>query len=643
MRFLRSALEVARLDGQLFRHFPKLRWSVLGIVLIPALYAFIYLESVWDPSSRTANLPAAIVNLDRGSRVGEEQVNLGEQLATKLKAQRAFGFYDSGDVEAARQSVRQGHSLFALIIPADFSAAALSADAAGAGKLVIFASEGNNYTGAGFAKRFASEAGHQLNETLNEKRWAVVLGTAASSADSLQRLREGVAQLHEGALALDAGLVKARGGSAQLAGGAVQLSGGVDALGDGVKQLGAGARTLDARKPAAADLRGLKDGATQLAAGHAELGKAMPQLEDGAQRLAKGAAQLRDETRNIPLVGGKVSAGAGQLADGAGQLQAGLHAATQGQAKLGAGAQELSKGVAQLSDGFAAYAAGVSQLAAKFPADAKLDELGAGARTLAEGSGQLGSGVAQLQAGSSRLAAGLGALAAALPASAPSLSGTARGLAESVEPRIEIDAPVKNNGMGFAPNFIPVALWLGAVMTAFVFHLRRLPQAAARHSRPALLMGKLGILGSINAAQALLVLLMSWFLLGLQPVHAAGLALVMVTSSITFMLIILLLVRAFGDAGKALALILLILQLSSAGGVMPIQLTSDFYRTVSPYLPFTWAVKGVRASAFGAFGGEWGTALAVLACFAGGAFGLSLLVGRWKFVPPDEHRPAMDI
>lgn len=643
MRFLRNALHVARLEGALFRHYPKLRVSVIGILFIPALYAFIYLQSVWDPASHTGNLPAAIVNLDAGTVVKDQRVNVGDELTKTLLDKRAFGFATMRDADAAKREVREGKRLFALIIPADFSESAMSAAKPGAGKLVVYASEGNNYNGAGFAKRFAAELGHQANESLNEKRWAVVMGATSSAADNLSRMREGVAQLKAGAHQLHDGLAKADQGSAKLADGAGQLSTNVVKLTDGVKQLGAGLRTLDAKKPAEADLAALRNGANQLVAGHAELGKGLKQLDEGAGKLAAGAGQMREETKGIPLVGGKVSGGAGQLADGAGQLQSGLKAAIDGQAKLQAGAGQLSQGVTQLTEGFAAYSGAVSLMASKVPADAQLDQLAAGSRTLADAGGQLRGGLGQLQTGAGKLAVGLDTLASSLPAGVDRLPGTAEGLAASVQPELQIDAPVANNGQGFAPNFIPVALWLGAVMTAFIFHLRRLPEAAQAYGRFELLLGKLGILGSITATQALIVWAMAVLVLGIQPVHPAALALTAVVASLTFMLIILGLVRLLGDAGKAVALILLIVQLSSAGGVMPVELTSGFFRAVSPYLPFTWAVRAVRACAFGAYSDAWWQPLGVLALFALGALLVAMLAGRWKFVSPADHRPAMDI
>jgi putative membrane protein len=69
------------------------------------------------------------------------------------------------------------------------------------------------------------------------------------------------------------------------------------------------------------------------------------------------------------------------------------------------------------------------------------------------------------------------------------------------------------------------------------------------------------------------------------------------------------LVRAIGDAGKALSMVLLTLQTSASGGLLPVELSGSLYEWVSPWLPMTWVVKGIKASMFGAFNHEWGTPL----------------------------------
>lgn len=643
MTIFRDALDIARMEARLFRRFPKLRVSVIGILVIPALYALIYLSSVWDPAGRTASLPASIINLDTGINYGGQQVNLGRELADTLQNKQAFGFRIDTDEDAARKAVRQGHSAFALIIPPDFSATAVPGLQSGGGKLVVYASEGDNYTGAGLARRFAAELGHQVNETLNEKRWAIVLGATANAGESVVKLRDGVNKLSAGARSLQDGLVQAGTGTDRLAAGSAQLSAGVNQLTGGVKQLGVGIRTMDAKKPRTQDLQALKNGAASVAAGHAELGKGLDELHAGAQKLTDGAEQLRDDTSGIPLVGGRISAGAGQIADGGAQLTTGLQSARSGEAKLADGSQRVSSGVTALTDGVGELGNGISTMAAALPADAKLDELAAGGAALAGGTQELRAGVGKLRDGSQRLSAGLELLSSALPTQIQSLEGSPRGLASSVEPVMEIDAPVANNGAGFAPNFVPVALWLGAVMTAFIFHLRRLPEAAAGRARFAQILGKLAIPTAIVLGQALVILLMLLFILNIRVIHLPGLALTLALSSLTFMLIIVVLTRAFGDAGKAVALILLILQLSSGGGILPIELSGGFFQSINPWLPFTWVVRAVRASMFGAYDNQWLQLSAVLAGAACIGLVAATFIGRWRFVTPEEHRPAIDL
>ena len=642
-KLLLDTATVARADLGLLQRFPRLAWVLPAIVVIPALYAFIYLDSVWDPASRTGALPVAIVNLDEGAAVADQRFELGRELVHTLESRRNFDYQQLHDPALARQGVRSGRYVFALIIPPDFSVAAVAPARPGAGSLVVFASEGNNYLGAGFARRFASELGHQVNESLNERRWAIVLGNTASSRDRLQQWRDGMSALRGGAIELEQGLGALRQGAVPMAQGAARAqevaAGGAESL----RQTGQALRALEARRPSASDLAALKDGVVRLNTGHAELQQGLRRLEDGASDLTAGIVAWRADVAPIPLLGDRALESTEPLLGGATTLRAGVRLARESSAALAGGVAEFGMGVTQLVDGLSAQGAGVAALSARLPSDERLDEALAGSRSLAESSAQLRDGSAALHKGSVRLASGLDTLYKALPASLEGPQGSASGLAATVEPRLEIDAPVPNNGMGFLPNFIPVALWLGAVMTAFVFHLRRMPVRLQSCSRLSMLLGKMGVLGGLNLAQAACVLLMCQLLLGLQPVHATGLALTMACSALTFMLLILLLVRLLGDAGKGAALVLLIVQLSAAGGVMPIELTSEFYAAISPWLPFTWSVRAVRASAFGAFGDEWGSALSVLLMFTAVFTVLLLLVGRWRFVPDEEHRPAMDV
>lgn len=642
MRMLRDAFAIFRMEMTLFTRFPKLKVSAIGVAIIPALYALIYLSSVQDPSAHTGDLKAALVNLDKGLVYRDQNVNVGQEVAASIREKKAFGFVDYSDENEAKRAVRQGQLAFALIIPSDFSAIAVPGQSAAGGRLVVYVSEGNNYNGANLAKRFASELGHQVNVNLNESRWSMVLTTVTGSRDKLTELRKGAIALNDGAQKLDAGLVKASAGSKALANGADGLGAAVVQLTDGVKQLGAGLRTMDQQVPSAQELAVLKSGPKELMAGHAKLAQGLQDLQAGAQELNVASNRMRDETKGIPLVGTRLSDGASQLGDGAALLGGGLQSARMGQTQLADGTQKLGAGAAKLADGMAALGGGIHSAATKVPADAKLDELASASRAVSNGAQELRVGLDQLKSGAKELTLGLNMLRHSLPRDLQAPDGSARGLADSVEPVIEIVAAVPNNGAGFAPNFLATSMWLGAVMAAFLFHLRRLPHAAKSASRPARLLGKLGILGGLVMTQALVIMLMSLFLLELHVVRLGAYALTLILSSLTFLTLIVALTRAFGDAGKAAVLLLMVLQLSSAGGVLPVELSGGVYQAVSPWLPFTWVIKALRASMFGAFNGDWLNAWLVIGLIGAIAGLAACFIGRWQFVSAEDHRPAME-
>jgi putative membrane protein len=278
MKFLSDAWAIFKTELTLFQRFPKLRLSAIGVIVIPAVYALTYLSSVRDPAAHTGELKAAVVNLDQGLVYRGQDVNIGKDIAKSIKEKRTFNFVELKDAEEAKLAVRQGKLSFALIIPYDFSANAVPGLEEAGGRLVMYASEGNNYNAANLAKRFASELGHQVNINLNEKRWSLVLTTATGSVDKLTQLRTGAFTLNEGAKKLTAGVVKAGTGSQALAKGADGLNSGVQQLTDGMKQLGGGLRSMDAQRPQPQDLAALKGGAAELVIGQAALGQGLQEL-----------------------------------------------------------------------------------------------------------------------------------------------------------------------------------------------------------------------------------------------------------------------------------------------------------------------------------------------------------------------------
>jgi len=120
-------------------------------------------------------------------------------------------------------------------------------------------------------------------------------------------------------------------------------------------------------------------------------------------------------------------------------------------------------------------------------------------------------------------------------------------------------------------------------------------------------------------------------------------ALTLATTSVAFFAIVWALVRLLGDLGKVAAVLLLIVQVSAAGALLPIELSDEAFQAMHPYLPLTWVVRAFRASLFGAYDGEFWPSYLVIAAVAAGGLLLGAGAGRWRPVPVAQWRPPLDI
>ncbi len=671
MSFAGHLRRVVAAEWALLSRHPKLRLSAAGVLLLPALYALIYLSSVWDPNAHTQALPVALVSEDAGMVYRGISVNVGRELLAALESRKEFAYrrYPSG--EAAREAVRRRDMIFALIVPADFSRHATPGAENQRGRLIVYTSEGNSYTGAGIARRFAPEVAHQVNETLNERRWALVLDSSAGSVrtlDSLRRnvgrlkegaeqLAEGMHQAQKGATRLAAGTAPAFAGAAELASGSSQLAEAGSQLAEGMRRATGSLRQMQARLPGEGEVRALRNGATALSTGQAVMADAVEQLHGGAGRLATGLGEFRRSSEEALFVGADIARGAERLEGGAGQLVEGLKQASLQQEKLVSGAKQLETGVYRAMAGVTALGTGLAGLTGTLPDDRKLDDfafglkesargaqnLQGGLRQLGEGTAALNTSMAKLDEGATRLASGLALLATTLPSESPALDGTATGLAAPAESVVEVVAPVANNGTGLAPNFVPMALWVGALMTCFLFHARKWPLSLAGTPRLALWLGKLAVPAGLVLGQAVVMLVMMVLVFDVKVPNLPTFAVTLGIASLAFLAIVFAMVKFLGDIGKVLAVLLLILQLSSAGALIPIELTNEFFQKISPYLPFTWVVRAFRAALFGAFDGDWAVPWIAVIVAGTTAIVAGAFLGRYRFVADAAYGPAIDI
>ncbi len=643
IQILRQSRSIARIEAGFFVRRAKLLWSIAVVALIPCLYSLIYLSSIWDPAAHSNELKVGLVNLDQGLVYREQPVNVGQELSDMLKAQARFDYQLMDDEAAARAKVKQGQLAFTLIIPKNFSANAVPGEQVGAGQLVVFASQGNHLESARIAQQFATELGHKINESLNTKRWSLVLVNAAGSKQSVSRLRQGLQELHQGAEELNQGASQASSAAKAVHLGAQHLSEHLTQLTDQSKKMGSGLRQLDSSRPRNSDLRKLDEGADSLASGMTELGQGLQKIKTGDEQLMSAVSAFKEEASNQLLVSSAMVDNVGQVYASLQKIDNGLQASLDNGKKLEDGARNMKTGVTGLTQGVRQINTATRTMSTQFPEDAQLESLDKGATELASGTLKLSQGNESISQASRRLEAGLALVGKAIPATDDVLEGSPEGLADSVRPRMEIDATVGKNGMGFIANVLPAALWLGAGIAVFFVNLRSQPIHAKAFHPVALWLGKLALPGALVVLQGLLLLFTVFTVLQIDVVNPLAFICTLLSAGLAFFFVISALTHFMRDAGKALAMVFLAIQLTSSGGLMPVELSGSFFATVSPWLPITWLTHGIKATVFGAFEGTWllawlqVTGIGLLAAL------ITVLFGRWRFVSVRQLRPQLDL
>ncbi|KMT63042.1 YhgE/Pip domain-containing protein [Paenilisteria newyorkensis] len=196
--------------------------------------------------------------------------------------------------------------------------------------------------------------------------------------------------------------------------------------------------------------------------------------------------------------------------------------------------------------------------------------------------------------------------------------------------------PIPNYGSASSPFYTALCLWVGALLLISLLRVDvEVPRGIFNHHH--VYFGRLLTFLSIGLAQALIVTLGNIFLLGVSIASPVYHVLFSMFISVVFMIIVYTLVSLFNNVGKGIAIILLVLQISGAGGNFPIQVSPPFFQAIYPFLPFTYAVGLIRESVGGIY---WPNAIHDIILLA--IFGvLFILLGILLKKPLDKIVPSL--
>lgn len=311
-----------------------------------------------------------------------------------------------------------------------------------------------------------------------------------------------------------------------------------------------------------------------LVQGTQDLSKNSDQLKAGAKAVSDGTSTLKNSTSEM-----------NELIKNIATLKDGLFAVKQGTETLSNGVSTLKNGTNQVLNGSQSLEQGLQTLSSSSGnVKEALNQLDEGSKSAVDGSKRLLDGVKTFK---TEINNGLEKSKVELS----KLNGLNDFVSEPVVINEEPYGEVDSYGIAFTPLFLSIGLWVGALMCYVVLYydqkhrFGKFDYTYKNKLAQNLLYIAIGIVEGI--VTGLLLKLGLEFNVANMGIYIAECAIV----GAIFMTIIQFLIRNFGDIGKFLALIILVLQLAASGGTFPVETIDKGFRFLNPLLPMTYSIK----------------------------------------------------
>ena len=632
--------------------------ALAAVVLVPLAFAGLFVGALPSEDAALSTIPAAVVNNDTLVKQTADDgtvtnVFAGRQLVTELTGDTDTGFdWTISNEKDAEAALKAGTVYAILTVPSDFSEAILSAsgDDPVQADISIRVDDSHSYAtslvaqtvGATMASTFGNEITKQYISGLNSG--LSTLGESLGDAsDGAAKISDGTSDLGDGLGKLSDGIGSAADGAHQYADGVAKYTGGVDDISDGLGTVADG--TKDLPKLTAGISKYTKgvdkvsDGLNTLAKGTKDL----PQLSAGVTGYTEGVSTISDNLADVvaglkadptnpdlmaaleQLSGGlataagqgetlsdgasglpALSAGIAELADGADQLSdgsAGLRSGGKGLTSLSSGLSKLADGAEQLSDGSPQLRSGAKSLADG------LDEIGTGAEQSADGADQLA-------VGGKELADGLAKGADQVPVMDEAQSKAVADVAsDPVSFSLTTDNAVSKIGQIVATILVPLGLWIGALAVFLVLRPVTRRSLASTAGDRRLVFSTLSRALLVTGGQALLLVVLLHLGLDVAWSLLPATLLFSLLMAFAFTAFHYLLTIGLGRGGLVVSLFVLAVQITSTGGLYPVELLAAPFQAISPFLPLTYGVSGMQAILSGGSLASALTAVVVLLAF----------------------------
>lgn len=605
---------------------------IIGTIIIPMLYSYLYLGAFWDPYSRLDGLKVAVVNNDQGAIINDEERNIGKEMCEELKEDATLKFVFTNNQNAKQGT--EGNDYYAMIvIPDNFSKNIASASTTDKQPATITYSpnEKSNYLASQILSRAVIEIEETTRASINKEIVTKLSDNIKSVPGEMKELQEGVGQLAEGSTKLSEGTATLEEGSSAfcdkyteyqkgvlgIKDGSTTIKDATESLDGGLEKLVEGANKLVTKTN---NIGELSTGAKTLATGAEDFNESLIQYVTGVDSLitsvnststfltnyatkvnpsimkdpvfvsfmtkmadpanAQSIQALKDANTKLKQASNQIAEGASELASGTKslpelkkslkKLSTGLKAAKDGSAELAKGSETLESGIATINDATTQFGDAAT-------------EISSGAATLNTGATELKDGIATAKEG----------IDTSITDTNKQLE-TLDGIAEFAEAPVTIEqrniTSVPNYGTAFAPYFLSLSMWVGAIIIFVGIYLdaENKFKILSRDSEHKAARSFIYLI--IGFAQAIVLAIVLQVGLGLKvanvPLYYASCCLVSMVS----IAIVQFLMVQLKDLGKFLSIVILIFQLTSCGGTFPMETVPKIFNVLYPFMPMTYAV-----------------------------------------------------
>ena len=547
---------------------------VMGLAVLPSLYAWFNILSNWDPygPESTSNIKVAVAYDDTGINISGMDINISTNIVEALKTNDTIGWVFTDSTDEAIEGVWSGDYYAALIMPADFSKDMVSflADNMTHPEIIYYTNQKKNAIAPKITDKAKTAVQQQVNATFISTLTEAIM-KSADVAENIGDKNKADSTLESGPDSMNNSLIDILIAKFQVINTQVVT---FDNVLSALSNIITTAQTsADTAKGISPDISGTFEGERAILN---ELNKTI------GQSSLIDSSLFSTISHDIDAVSGYMNSISSIYND------------------MGYNIDDFNKSISQMGESINNTLVMVRNIE---------DNLNETTNKLVEFKN---SGVYSL-------------LQTAISFNTDELASF---ISAPVAITTEDLYPITNYGSAMSPFYSVLSIWVGALILVAIIHVKVHPFDGIKVNSVEAFFGRYITFFLIGQAQALLITLGDLFFIGIQCIHPFKFWFAAAFTSFVFTMITYSLTVAFENVGEAAAVVIMVIQVAGAGGTFPIQCLPAIYQAIYKYLPFTYSMDALRECVGGTYSWYYWKCILALLVYVGICLFIGLVIAK---------------